>query len=58
MRLVAVSYMGAGELEEAPGKCARLVHAANEQACLAQLVEQERMVQYAAPGGNALQRLV
>src|SRR5438132_6600835 len=61
MRLVAASYEGAGELEEASGKRARLVYAADEEQGLAQLSEHERMVvgeDHAAPGGRALQRLV
>jgi hypothetical protein len=59
MRLVAAPCVSAGEFAEASSEHARLVHAADEQACLAQLGEHELMMGgQGAPGGNALQRLV
>src|SRR5439155_10339832 len=58
MRLIAASCMGVGGFEEAPGKCTRLLHTADEQACLTQLGEHERMEKHTASGDHALQRLV
>src|SRR5215468_11255523 len=58
MRLKAVSCMGAGEFEKASGKRACLVHAADEQVCLAQLGEQEWLMGRAAPGNHALPHLI
>ena len=58
MRLVTASWVGAGEFEEALGKCARLVHAADEEQGLAQLGEHKLMGEHTVPGGNALQHLV
>src|SRR6266540_2709786 len=58
MRLVTASGVGARELEEAFGLSARLLHAADEEQGLAQPGKHKRMEEHAAPGGNALQRLV
>ena len=58
MCLVAAPRMDAVEFEEASGKRARLVHAADEEQGLAQLGEHERMEDHAAPGSHTLQRLV
>jgi hypothetical protein len=52
MRLVAASWMGVGEFEEAFGKGARLVHAADEEQGLAQLGEHKRIAEHVASGGN------
>ena len=58
MRLVAASWEGAGDLDEASGERVRLVHAADEEQGLAQLGKHERMEGHGAPGSHALQRLV
>ena len=58
MRLVAASRVRAGEVEQAFGKRARLVHAADEEQGLAQLCEHERREDHGAPGGDALHHLV
>jgi hypothetical protein len=58
MRLVATSYLGAGELEEAASKRACLVHAADEKQGLAQLGEDERAQRCAVSRGYGLQHLV
>src|SRR5262245_23022160 len=58
MRLVAMPCVGAGEIEEAFGKGARLVHAVNEEQSLTQLGEHNSILEYAAPGGKAFQHLV
>ena len=54
MRLVAGSCVRAGDIEEAFGERARLVHAANEEQGLAQCGEHEGMAEHAVPGGHAL----
>src|SRR5262245_48233657 len=58
MCLIATSCVGTGEIEEAPGQCTRLVHAANEEQGLAQLGEYEGMEEQEPPSGHALQHLV
>ena len=58
MRLMATSCVGAGEFEEASGKRACLVHAADEQLCLTQFGERECLIGCAAPGNHALQHLI
>src|SRR5262245_15258968 len=57
VRLVAVSWVGAGEGAEAVCKRARLVHTANAQACLTQFGEHALMGKHTTPGGNTLQHL-
>ena len=58
MRLVAAFCMGVEEVEEAPGQCARLVHATDEEQGLTQLGEHKRLEEHIAPGGHTLQRLI
>src|SRR5947207_8218638 len=57
MRLIAAPCVGAGEFEEAFGKRARLVPAADEQVCLAQLGECECLGKRVVPGNHALPHL-
>jgi hypothetical protein len=58
VRLIAAPGVGTGEIEEAAGEEACVLHTAYEQQSIAQLDEHKGMVVKSAPSSHVLQRLI